>query len=245
MWNSINTSATINFCCSSSSVKTYTCRMMNLYSATSLALSTLIFGASISWAVDCGINDRNTKCLDVFSSNPADLPKCYCTNLCEQSLDFLKHNCPSGELHQDGCGACLTCAKALNQTCGGQFNVLGSCAGGLTCLIDIPREISKVSERRKAENSAVGFCVSDRSSECPTASVSASAFSGSKLCRPGRRGIIAEALYCPKQSEQTRCATTKQEEVQHSVQEEVQHSVFPSLFQVISGTAESISGGLG
>ena len=201
------------------------------------ALSILIFGTSVSLAVDCGINDRNTRCLDVYSSHPADLPKCYCTDLCEQSLDYLKYNCPSGELHQDGCGTCLTCAKALNHTCGGQFNVLGSCAGELTCLIEIPREISRNSERRTAENAAVGVCVSDRSSECPTASVSASAFSGRKLCRPGRRGIIADALYCQKQSEQTRCATTKQQEVQGPA--------FPSLFQVLSGTADTISSGLG
>merc|ERR1712038_20798 len=162
----------------------------------------------------------------------ATLPKCYCTDLCENSLDFLKHKCASGELHQDGCGACLTCAKALGETCGGQFNVLGSCAGGLTCLIDIPRNTSRrASEKRLVENAAAGICVSDRSPECPTASVSASAYSGSKLCRPGRRGIIAEALYCPEQREQTRCVKTKQEEVQ-----EVQGPVFPTLFQALSGT---------
>ena len=210
---------------------------MTLSSLLLFGLNSLIFGTTVSWAVDCGINNRNTRCLDVFSSNPADLPKCYCTDLCEHSLDLLKQNCASGELHQDGCGACLTCAKALNQTCGGQFNVLGSCAGGLTCLIDIPRETSKVSERRGAENAAVGVCVSDRSPECPTASVSASAYSGSKLCRPGRRGIIAEALYCPEQREQTRCVKTKQEKVQGPA--------FPTLFQVLSGTADTISSGLG
>ena len=210
---------------------------MLVYRMILLTLSISIFYTSLSWAVDCGINDRNTRCLDVFSSNPENLPKCYCTDLCEQSLDFLKHNCASGELHQDGCGSCLTCAKALKQTCGGQFNVLGSCAGGLTCLINIPKKISRVSERREAENLAVGFCVSDRSSECPTASVSASAFSGSKLCRPGRRGIIAEALYCPTQNEQTRCATV--------AKAEVQGPAFPSLFQVLSGTAGTISSGLG
>ena len=217
--------------------KTYVFRTMILKCLISWTLSVLIFGPSLSLAVDCGINNRNTRCLDVYSSNPADLPKCYCTDLCEHSLDFLKHNCPSGELHQDGCGACLTCAKALNQTCGGQFNVQGSCAGALTCLIDIPRGISRISERRKAENAAMGVCVSDRSSECPTASVSSSAFSGRKLCRPGRRGIIAEALYCPIQNEQTRCSTTKQQEVQGPA--------FPSLFQVLSGAADTVSGGLG
>ena len=192
-------------------------------------------------AVDCGINDRNTICLDVFSSEPATLPKCYCTDLCENSLDFLKHKCASGELHQDGCGACLTCAKALGETCGGQFNVLGSCAGGLTCLIDIPRNTSRrASEKRLVENAAAGICVSDRSSECPTAAVSASAFSGSKLCRPGRRGIIAEAIYCPKINAENRCSTTTQ-----TKQTEVKQPAFPSLFQVLSGTADSIAGGLG
>merc|ERR1712141_867399 len=151
-----------------------TCRKSVMDRCIVLVSSILIFYTPISSAVDCGINDRNTRCLDVFSSQPANLPKCYCTDLCENSLQFLKHNCASGELHQDGCGACLTCAKALNQTCGGQFNVFGSCAGGLTCLVDIPRDVSEVSEKRKLENSATGVCVSDRSSECPTASVSAS-----------------------------------------------------------------------
>ena len=187
---------------------------------------TLIFNIPELLAVDCGINDRNTRCLDVFTSKPSHLPKCYCTELCENSLGFLKSRCASGELHQDGCGACLTCAKALGETCGGQFNVLGSCAGGLACLVEIPKT-SRTSQQRKAENSATGICVSDRSSECPTAAISSSALSGSKLCRPGRRGIIADALYCPTQSEQTRCSS--------SVETKVQGPAFPSLFQVISG----------
>merc|ERR1712141_792053 len=188
-----------------------------------LVSSILIFYTPISSAVDCGINDRNTRCLDVFSSQPANLPKCYCTDLCENSLQFLKHNCASGELHQDGCGACLTCAKALGESCGGQFNVFGSCAGGLTCLVDIPRNTSTSStERRTVENALTGVCVSDRSSQCPTASVSSSAFSGSKLCRPGRRGIIAEALYCPIKTDQNGCNPT--------LQTKAQGPAFPSLF---------------
>jgi len=203
----------------------------------SLILFYLFYHLSISFAVDCGINDRNTRCLDVFSSEPANLPKCYCTDLCENSLDDLKHNCASGELHQDGCGACLTCAKALGESCGGQFNVFGSCAGGLTCLVDIPRNTStSSSERRTVENALTGVCVSDRSSQCPTASVSASAFTGSKLCRPGRRGIIAEALYCQIPAE-TGCNPI--------LQTKAQGPAFPSLFQVISGTADTISSGLG
>ena len=174
-----------------------------------LQLAAVIFiaimcNAAIADAVDCGINNRNENCLDVFTSKPTNLPKCYCTELCakeenfENNLESLKHNCASGELHQDGCGSCLTCAKALGESCGGQFNVVGTCAGGLTCLINIPRGL-RGGERRAAENSVTGTCVSDRSSECPKPSVSSSAsISGKgKLCRPGRRGIIAEALYCP------------------------------------------------
>jgi len=209
-----------------------------MYNFHSLILINLLYCVPFSFAVDCGINDRNTRCLDVFSSEPASLPKCYCTDLCENSLDSLKHDCASGELHQDGCGACLTCAKALGESCGGQFNVFGSCSGGLTCLIDIPKNTSSnTSERRSVENALTGICVSDRSSQCPTASVSASAFSGSKLCRPGRRGIIAEALYCPIQPKTSGCNP--------SLQTKAQGPAFPSLFQVISGTADSISSGLG
>ena len=209
-----------------------------VYNSKSLILVNLLYYIPFIFAVDCGINDRNTRCLDVFSSNPANLPKCYCTELCEKSLNDLKQECSSGELHQDGCGACLTCAKALGETCGGQFNVFGSCAGGLTCLIDIPRNTSRTtSERRNVENVLTGVCVSDRSSQCPTASVSSSAFSGSKLCRPGRRGIIAEALYCPIQNERNGCNPT--------LQTKAQGPAFPSLFQVISGTADTISSGLG
>ena len=205
----------------------------------------LVHNTPTSLAVDCGINDRNTRCLDVYASEPATLPKCYCTELCEYSLEYLKQNCLSGELHQDGCGACLTCAKALGETCGGQFNVLGSCAGGLTCLIEIPPNTSRrISERRKVENARSGTCVSDRSSECPTASVSASAFTGRKLCRPGRRGIIAEALYCPKQVENTQCVPV-QGLKKDQVQEKVQGPAFPSLFSVLSGTANNVAGGIG
>merc|ERR1719510_1580282 len=197
-------------------------------------LIAIICNAAIADAVDCGINNRNENCLDVFTSKPTNLPKCYCPELCakeenfENNLESLKHNCASGELHQDGCGSCLSCAKALGEACGGQFNVLGSCAGGLSCLVDIPKtKSSRTSVRRRAENAATGICVTDRSSECPTASVSSSAFSGSKLCRPGRRGIIAEALYCPTQREETRCESP--------TQTKVQAPAFPNLFEVISG----------
>ena len=53
------------------------------------------------------------------------LPQCYCTDLCQDKLGDLAAGCASGQLLADGCGACLVCARARGQTCGGSFNVLG------------------------------------------------------------------------------------------------------------------------
>ena len=48
--------------------------------------ATLVHVASPS-AVGCTKPNLTTRpCLDVFTHVPANLPKCYCTNFCEQEL---------------------------------------------------------------------------------------------------------------------------------------------------------------
>ena len=42
--------------------------------------------------------------------------------------------CSSGELTEDACGCCPTCAKAENELCGGPWNAAGRCAKDLNCL---------------------------------------------------------------------------------------------------------------
>ena len=82
-------------------------------------------GAPAASAMACGRLHPDPECLDVFTHVPSSLPKCYCTDLCEDKLGDLVTTCASGQLVADGCGACLLCARARGQTCGGSFNVLG------------------------------------------------------------------------------------------------------------------------
>ena len=78
-----------------------------------------------SGGIGCGRLHPDPECLDVFTHAPPSLPKCYCTDLCEDRLEELVATCASGQLVADGCGACLVCARARGQTCGGSYNVLG------------------------------------------------------------------------------------------------------------------------
>merc|ERR1711936_592447 len=42
--------------------------------------------------------------------------------------------CPSGSYILGECGCCEVCAKAKGETCGGPWDIFGSCAAGLRCL---------------------------------------------------------------------------------------------------------------
>jgi len=42
--------------------------------------------------------------------------------------------CDSGYYTLDECGCCLTCAKDIDEVCGGPFRIAGNCAAGLRCL---------------------------------------------------------------------------------------------------------------
>jgi len=142
----------------------------------------------------------------------SDLPKCYCTNLCVDHLEDLIRECSSGQVHADGCGPCLTCAKALGEPCGGKFNVLGHCASGLVCQIEISDEKRTAAERRAEEQSGSGVC-SDRNPRCPRSGVTPSEANRNVFCRPGRLGILVEALHCPARRQtcrqRSRPTTTK------------------------------------
>jgi len=161
----------------------------------------LVTSCSLVTSLDCG--ERNVQCLDVYSRLPSNLPKCYCTDLCQDQLDDVIRKCSSGQVHADACGTCLTCAKAQGEKCGGNFNVLGTCATGLNCLVTIaPGGTSR--ERKLKEQAATGVCVSDRDQRCPRSGVTPSPANRDISCRPGSLGIIAEALYCPTFQQRSR-----------------------------------------
>ena len=142
-------------------------------------------------------------------------PKCYCTSTCPIPLDDLKSNCTSGQLLPDLCGTCLICAKSRGQKCGGLNNQLGVCGVGLRCLVRF--QLKRGSHGIQEENNATGTCVSDTSDLCPGKYILQNKFSfvfqffhfsGPEIehlrdginCRPGRLGIISEALYCKSES---------------------------------------------
>ncbi len=137
-------------------------------------------------------------CLAVFTHTPAYLPKCYCTDTCPLQLGALVHTCTSGQLHADPhCGACLVCAKALGQDCGGRSNREGVCAAGLVCKVAIPKDAR---DKKTAEQNTIGRCVRDIDPDCASSTESDQQQRDKDAlwrCRPGLLGIVAEALYCP------------------------------------------------
>ena len=142
-----------------------------------------------TFAMNCDFSEDKS-CLDVFDSSEASKnPKCFCTNLCPDTLPELKANCLSGQMLPDECGTCLVCAKTRGQECGGFKNRIGTCILGFKCLVRFnandPQE----------EHQAVGTCVDEDSPLCPGPEVFN--LDDGVNCRPGRLGIISEALYCP------------------------------------------------
>ncbi len=70
----------------------------------------------------------------------------------------------------------------------------GTCGVGLKCLVrfNVPRN----TDGRKQENEATGICVPEDSALCPGPDVLS--LEEGVNCRPGRLGIISDALYCPE-----------------------------------------------
>lgn len=176
---------------------------------------------------------KTPNCLHVFTHSPAHLPKCYCSpNQCSNRPEDFAHTCPSGELHEDLCGICLVCARARGQSCGGQGNRSGVCAGGLLCKVATGRN----------EQRSTGICVSDTDSDCPKSSVADLGGGNSKKkfnCRPGRRGILSEALYCPKASNCDLSKSTEQTSttVQQQRPRPANSRKRPTLLQVLANAA--------
>ena len=86
-------------------------------------LSILLLSPTIR--ANTGINcdfPENSTCLNVFDSEPAEHPKCYCTDLCPVPLETLKKECKSGQLLANQCHSCLECAKSRGEKCGGLQN---------------------------------------------------------------------------------------------------------------------------
>lgn len=77
--------------------------------------------------------------------------------------------------------------------------MLGKCAGGLTCLIEVDKDVDNF---REAEINAFGKCVPESSKDCPRSTDKTK--KKNVNCRPGQTGILAEALYCPRLQQPTR-----------------------------------------
>ena len=58
-----------------------------------------------------------------FSCGPCKLDECPDPGVCR------------GALTEDACGCCFQCARVENETCGGQYGLLGRCDEGLVCYI--------------------------------------------------------------------------------------------------------------
>ncbi len=58
-------------------------------------------------------------------------------DICDLSKcsDPVPKDCP-GSLTTDPCGCCHMCARVVNQTCGGQYGIHGTCDIGLVCSIN-------------------------------------------------------------------------------------------------------------
>lgn len=61
--------------------------------------------------------------LTAFSCGSCKLDECPDPGICR------------GSLTEDACGCCFQCARVENETCGGQFGLLGRCDEGLICYI--------------------------------------------------------------------------------------------------------------
>ncbi len=126
----------------------------------------------------------------------------YVSNLEIFNYDFKLQELQVGQLLPDECSVCLQCAKTRGQACGGYKNRRGQCGLGLRCLVrfNVPRG----SDGRDEENSGEGQCVAEDSPLCPGAGVKH--LEDGVNCRPGRLGIVSEALYCPLNSKEVETA---------------------------------------
>ena len=79
-------------------------------------------------------------------------------DICDRSLcPARQSDCPAGGVVLDACQCCYVCARAVDETCGGRFDIQGRCADGLVCRI-APAVGTPVSEDH------VGICKPGR---CP------------------------------------------------------------------------------
>ena len=134
-------------------------------------------------------------------------------------------NCTLGQLLPDECSTCLQCAKMRGESCGGFRNRRGQCGTGLRCLVRF--SVPRGSDGRKEENSAEGICVADDSTLCPSPGVEH--LEDGVNCRPGRLGIVSEALYCPLRSTETDDSSTTSTPAGDSVTSEKR----PSLVEIL------------
>lgn len=152
----------------------------------------------------------------------------YMSNLEIFNYDFKLQELQVGQLLPDECSVCLQCAKTRGQACGGYKNRRGQCGLGLRCLVrfNVPRG----SDGRDEENSGEGQCVAEDSPLCPGAGVKH--LEDGVNCRPGRLGIVSEALYCPLNSKEVETADSSTVG-QASADDPVKTAKRPSLVAIL------------
>jgi len=92
----------------------------------------------------------------VISDQSSVRTPCFCKNeICgNYSLDIVTKNCQSGYIHTNKCGACVRCAKDLNEACGGPADYLGICRQDLSCEI-----------QSSSQSQGEGICVKSKSND--------------------------------------------------------------------------------
>lgn len=103
----------------------------------------------------CSASNPSVKALDSNSST-IQTP-CYCSSAAcgNYAVPKLMASCRSGFVHANKCGACVRCAKDLDEPCGGYADYVGSCRHGLVC--EIPEPEGKDDQGSSGE----GKCVVD------------------------------------------------------------------------------------
>jgi hypothetical protein len=86
----------------------------------------------------CSASNPSVSALD-SNPNPIQM-SCHCSEAAcgNYAVPKVMQSCRSGFVHANKCGACVRCAKDLDEACGGFADYVGSCRQGLVCEIPEP-----------------------------------------------------------------------------------------------------------